>query len=44
MKLAGDPNNPASFKDDAGADQLREEIIRTYACSLMAVFLMWRQC
>jgi hypothetical protein len=28
MKLAGDPNNSASFKDDARADQLSEEIIR----------------
>ena len=28
MKLAGDPNNPAQFKDDATADELREEIMR----------------
>jgi hypothetical protein len=28
MKLAGDPNNPAHFKDDATADELRAEITR----------------
>jgi len=28
MKLAGNPNNPARFKDDATADELREEIMR----------------
>jgi hypothetical protein len=28
VKLAGDPNNPARFKDDATADELREEIMR----------------
>ena len=28
MKLAGDPNNPARFKDDATADELREEVMR----------------
>jgi hypothetical protein len=28
VKLAGDPNNPARFKDDATADELREEIIK----------------
>ena len=28
MKLAGDPNNPARFKDDASADELREEVMR----------------
>jgi hypothetical protein len=28
VKLAGDPNNPARFKDDATADELRAEIIR----------------
>ena len=28
VKLAGDPNNPARFKDDASADELREEIMR----------------
>jgi len=28
LKLAGDPNNPARFKDDATADELREEILR----------------
>ena len=28
MKLAGDPNGPARFKDDATADELREEILR----------------
>ena len=27
MKLAGDPNNPVRFKDDATADELREEIM-----------------
>jgi hypothetical protein len=26
--LAGDPNNPARFKDDASADELREEVMR----------------
>jgi hypothetical protein len=28
MKLAGDPNNPRHFKDDATADELRAEITR----------------
>jgi hypothetical protein len=28
MKLAGDPNNPARFKDDATADEIREEIMK----------------
>jgi hypothetical protein len=28
MKLAGDPNGPARFKDDATADELRDEILR----------------
>src|ERR1700735_5926311 len=28
MKLAGNPNNSARFKDDATADELREEIMR----------------
>ena len=28
VKLAGDPNNPAPFKDDASADELREAIIQ----------------
>ena len=28
VKLAGDPNNPARFKDDATADELRAEIIK----------------
>jgi hypothetical protein len=28
VKLAGDPNNPARFKDDASVDELREEIMR----------------
>ena len=27
MKLAGDPNNPVRFKDDATANELREEIM-----------------
>ena len=27
VKLAGDPNNPARFKDDATADELRAEIM-----------------
>jgi hypothetical protein len=31
MKLAGDPNNPARFKDDATADQLRAELMRHLA-------------
>jgi hypothetical protein len=26
--LAGDPNNPARFKDDATADELRDEVMR----------------
>ena len=26
VKLAGDPNNPARFKDDATADELRDEV------------------
>jgi hypothetical protein len=28
VKLAGDPNNPVHFKDDATADELRAEINR----------------
>ena len=28
VKLAGDPNNSAPFKDDATADELREEIMQ----------------
>jgi hypothetical protein len=28
MKLAGDPNNPAHFKDDATVEELRAEIER----------------
>ena len=28
IKLAGDPNNPARFKDYASADELREEVMR----------------
>ena len=28
VKLAGDPNNPAPFKDDASADELREAIMQ----------------
>jgi len=28
VKLAGDPNNPDRFKDDATADELRAEIIK----------------
>jgi hypothetical protein len=28
VKLAGDPNNPAHFKDDAAAEELRAEIQR----------------
>ena len=28
MKLAGDPNSPVRFKDDASAAELREEIMR----------------
>jgi hypothetical protein len=28
MKLAGDPTNPVRFKEDATADELREEIMR----------------
>jgi hypothetical protein len=28
VKLAGDPNNPARFKDDATADELRAEVMR----------------
>jgi hypothetical protein len=31
MKLAGDPNNPVRFKDDATADELRKEVMRRIA-------------
>ena len=31
MKLAGDPNNPARFRDDATADELRAEIMKRIA-------------
>ena len=31
VKLAGDPNNPVRFKDDATADELRAEIMRHLA-------------
>jgi hypothetical protein len=28
VKLAGDPNNPVRFKDDATADELRAELMK----------------
>jgi hypothetical protein len=28
VKLAGEPNNPVRFKDDATADELRAEVLR----------------
>jgi hypothetical protein len=31
VKLAGDPNNPVRFKDDATAEELRAEMIRRIA-------------
>jgi hypothetical protein len=31
MKLAGDPNNPVRFKDDAIAEDLRAEMMRRIA-------------
>jgi len=31
MKIAGDPNTPTRFKDDATADELRAEIMRRLA-------------
>jgi hypothetical protein len=31
VKLAGDPNNPVRFKDDATAEELRAEIMRRIA-------------
>jgi hypothetical protein len=31
MKLAGDPNNPARFKDDGTAEELRAEMMRRIA-------------
>ena len=31
VTLAGDPNNPVRFKDNATADELREEIMRRLA-------------
>jgi hypothetical protein len=31
MKLAGDPNNPARFKDDATTDELRAEMMKRIA-------------
>jgi hypothetical protein len=31
VKVAGDPNHPARFKDNATADELREEIMRRLA-------------
>jgi hypothetical protein len=31
MKLAGDPNNPVRFKDDATADELRAEMMKRIA-------------
>jgi hypothetical protein len=31
VKLAGDPNNPVRFKDDATADELRAEMMRRIA-------------
>jgi hypothetical protein len=31
IKLAGDPNNPVRFKDDATADELRAEMMRRVA-------------
>ena len=48
VRLAGDPNNPLRFKDDATADELREEIMHHFGvCWLMAAFSIlgscWRQ-
>jgi hypothetical protein len=31
VKLAGDPNNPVRFKDDASADELRAEVMKHIA-------------
>jgi hypothetical protein len=31
VKLAGDPNNPVQFKDDATADELRAEMMKRIA-------------
>ena len=31
VKLAGDPNNPVRFKDDASADEIRAEIMKRLA-------------
>jgi hypothetical protein len=31
VKVAGDPNNPVRFKDDATADELRAEMMRRIA-------------
>jgi hypothetical protein len=31
VKLAGDPNNPVRFKDDATTEELRQEIMRRLA-------------
>jgi hypothetical protein len=31
VKLAGDPNNPTRFKDDATADELRAELMKRIA-------------
>jgi hypothetical protein len=31
VKLAGDPNNPVRFKDDATAEELRAEMMRRIA-------------
>jgi hypothetical protein len=37
VKLAGDPNNPVRFKDDATADELRAEMMRRIAeCGMLA--------
>ncbi len=35
MKLAGDPNNPVRFKDDATADELRKEVMHEADCGVV---------
>jgi hypothetical protein len=38
--LAGDPNNPARFKDDASADELREEVMHAAGKTVHAMALI----
>jgi hypothetical protein len=44
IKLAGDPNNPVRFKDDATAEELRAEMMRRIAALSEAGILTSQRC